>query len=355
MNKDVPKLEQIALRSLMTHGLFNIRDTRLTASLRQKLYLQAVIDDHKDIVARILESEPRRVATSIIKASTITSLYTWQTFEADFSLTMAVMLGQIEMVKLLIDALNKLPQTPRIRQIKENGLAIWSQEKKFEHQIVIPSQYTRPVEALIQRFIAEPFPYRTSGCWSHFCVTTERALAVLFKMLIPTAPITLKSYMKPELFLLALYRAYFSHFDEFKNMKQRDAFCVHVIGLVQSTLAPETAKAFCQGLFYVIEKKQTIGPRAEALKLLDEQSGERDFYRPFLYSRSSHLCGMIGYKREGLRKKTPAEGNVLFMQHYYLQKEQEFIKVIKEDDEHYPKIHSDLIEEQTMSASSSMN
>ncbi|HLB43314.1 MAG TPA: hypothetical protein VJN02_10815 [Gammaproteobacteria bacterium] len=96
--------------------------------------------------------------------------------------------------------------------------------------------------------------------------------------------------LDPELFLYAFYKLYANHFNRFQNWDQRDHFCIKVGGWIQSLLPPETAKIFCEGLYYVVEENRAIGSRAESLKLLDGES----FYRSSRDSLSAlggkYLC-----------------------------------------------------------------
>jgi hypothetical protein len=112
-------------------------------------------------------------------------------------------------------------------------------------------------------------------------------------MLLPEKAVKLDDYFDIELLFYAVCKMYDEQFNVFADWNQRQAFCIRVMGIIQSVLPPETAKALCEGLYYVMEENRPVGELAASLKL----KGGQSFYRP---SRDSHvglgfeyLCGAL--------------------------------------------------------------
>ena len=295
----------------------------LTKRAMRTLY-QAVIDDDRETVKRILVARPNLLLVEPPTGLVIESKLTWQKFYAEKPAIMAAKRKQIKMLELI----DELEQTELVKQAKAEALLAWSpyktqQNAQGEDEIVIPRLYADYAKSLIDVFREEAFPNGTKGKFSE---KTENALKLLFDILLPKKAVKLDDYIDPELFLLALYTAYRDHFDFFQNWDQRDAFCVRMIGLAQSVLSPETAKIFCEGLYYVVEEKRAISARAGALKLLDDEL----FYRLSRDSRSGlgfeYLCAGVAWRWPPSRSllmgarvtfgKTMSSKNNNFLEHY---------------------------------------
>ena len=326
-NRQIPKLASIAfdvlkksqLKYLKENGFFStdifsissdasnkIQEAHeLTENVMLDLFLQAVIDDDRNIVAELLDKNPELLLVKAKKGVAIQSQHTWLTIDAEDedALSIAVKRKQIKMVELMLPYYDKLEQTPDVLQAKSKALSAWVFYKMQKNEegaieIVIPREYSIYAQSLIDVFRNETFPNGTNGKFSE---KTELAIESLFNILLPKRSVKLDDYLDPELFLLALYKAYNDNFALFQgNWKQLEAFCIRVIGLVQSVLSPETAKIFCEGLYYVVEESRSISPRASLLKLL---SGEA-FYRSGFESRVGlgfeYLCSGRGHGRAGL-------------------------------------------------------
>jgi hypothetical protein len=102
--------------------------------------------------------------------------------------------------------------------------------------------------------------------------------------LLPEQAVKLDDYFDIELLFYAVCQMYEEQFNVFADWNQRQAFCIRVMGLIQSVLPPETAKVLCEGMYCVVNENWPVGELAASLKLTDGQS----FYRP---SRDSH-CGL---------------------------------------------------------------
>jgi hypothetical protein len=158
-----------------------------------------------------------------------------------------------------------------------------SQTRKAKRKLLFLNTIADYAQYLINVFREENFP---NGNLSE---NAESALSFLFNLLLPKKAVKLDEdyLLDPELLLLAVYRAYRDNFVSFNgNWDQLDAFCIRVIGLIQSVLAPETGKILCEGLDYVVaaeEKgiKKEISRRAKEHKL----RGGESFYRS---ARDSH-------------------------------------------------------------------
>ena len=274
------------------HGFFN--QELINRALRQ--LWQAVIDDDHKTVKRLLDVRPGLLLLKAPAGLQIQSQYTWVTFdvENESALSIAAKRKQINMIKLLLPYYDKLEQTGEVIQGKAEALLAWKaytiqKNASGEDEIVIPSDYANYALSLINVFKVETFP---NGVKGKFSEKTEDALKLFSDILLPKKATKLDDYIDPELLLLALYKAYRDQFYTFQNWEQRDAFCVRMIGLAQSVLTPETAKIFCEGLYYVAGENRKISDRAESLKLL----GGESFYRASRESRSGlgieYLCGL---------------------------------------------------------------
>lgn len=266
------------------HGLFK---TVLPKRKIIQLLSQAVIDDDRKAVVKIATARPDLLLQLLIgmpKGFDIESKYTFQKFnlEDENILTVVVKRKQIKMIETLLSCFAKLKQTDHVWKMIAKALSQWSfyelrKNQKGIDEIVIPEEYASYAQSLIKVFNAEAFPNGVKGQWSK---KTELAHLTLFNRLLPEQAVKLDDYPDMELFLLAFYRAYYDKFGVHRNMIQRDAFCILVIGLIQSVLTPETAKILCASLVNIVTalemgEKYELNKEANEHKLRD---GTR-FYR----------------------------------------------------------------------------
>lgn len=286
-------------------GLHRLFQPDLIKRATKQLW-QAAIDDDRKAIVKIATAQPdlllQLLITDMPKGFVIQSKYTHQKFdlEGENILAVAAKRKQIKMIETLLSCFDTLEQTSLVKERIVNALAQWSlyetaKNAQNEDGIVIPREYSIYAQSLIDVFREETFPNGKKGKFSE---KTELALSSLFNILLPKNAVKLDDAVDPELFLLALYKAYRDNFDLFQNWGQRDAFCARMIGLAQSVLSPETAKIFCEGLYNVVEDNTKISERAEALKLLSGES----FYRPSRESLSGlgfeYLCGWAATRAE---------------------------------------------------------
>lgn len=296
--------------------------------------LKAIIDDDRATVKKLLENNPRLLLEVPPQEMVIESQYTSQTFYAEQALTMAAKRKQIEMIKILLFYFHKLPETEEVNHARSEGLKAWAPYEirptaQEMNEIVIPREYKLLAQFLVDTFREETFPHgaEINGTLSE---RTEAARASIRSILRPGKPIMLDNAINPELFLLALYNAYNANFNQFQNQKQRDAFCISSIGLTQHILSPEVAKVICEGLYYVVEKKQAISARATSLKLY----GGADFYRgasefqPNWRSRD-YLC-VCGWEiHKGCWCDSRAEGWHNYYQNFCQTRDTEFSQIVR--------------------------
>ncbi len=81
-----------------------------------------------------------------------------------------------------------------------------------------------------------------------------------------------QNHLEVELLLYAAYKAYDTYFHSFQIWERRDAYFIRVIGILQNFLQPETAKIFCEGLYYVVQENKAVSDTAAGLKLKDGTS-----------------------------------------------------------------------------------
>ncbi len=86
-------------------------------------------------------------------------------------------------------------------------------------------------------------------------------------MLLPEQAVKLDDYFDIELLFYAVCKMYDEQFNVFADWNQRQAFCIRVMGIIQSVLPPETAKVLCEGLYYGMEENRPVGKLAASLKL----------------------------------------------------------------------------------------
>ncbi|OGT38518.1 MAG: hypothetical protein A3F11_04495 [Gammaproteobacteria bacterium RIFCSPHIGHO2_12_FULL_37_14] len=299
-NRQIPMLKKLAHKSLITHSLFKMNDDVIHPMVREEVmrqFLQAVMNDNSDLVKQLLDKHPELLVVKPIaydeKEFVIESPYTWQRFDVEDkdALTIAVKRKQFKMIELLLSYYDKLEQTEAVMTAKTDALSKWSHYEMHNDEIVIPREYAAYLESLIDVFANETFPNGTA-IDSPLGEQTEEALNWFRKITLPNKAVKLDDdALDPELFLYAFYKRYVNHFNRFQNWGQRDHFCIKVGGWIQSLLTPETAKIFCEGLYYVVEENRAINHRAESLKLLDGES----FYRSSRDSLSAlggkYLCG----------------------------------------------------------------
>lgn len=338
-NQGIFTLENMAFDALVKQGIFNIEahttinPQNVLSIIEQKIhyylmpkFLQAVIDDNQKKVADLLDKNPELLLVKAKKGIKIQSSYTWVIFdcENENALSTAAKLKQIKMIELLLPYYDQLEQIEEGINAKREALSAWITYDIQGDKIVSPPLYTDYATSLIDALKEEPFLNKTKGKFSE---KTEDALNLFFKILLPKEAIKLTDYIDPELLLLALYQTYHKQFTALQSWQQKDVFCIRMIGLAQSVLTPETAKIFCEGLFYVVEEDRKIGARAESLKLLNGES----FYRPTRDSNSGHgydyvcepylpravncmFCDSVGWSR--LLEKSMVSKNNRFLEHY---------------------------------------
>lgn len=277
----VPTLFELCADKIIKSGIFAEVDQadrriELTKSLQFKL-LQAIIDDDRTLVRTLLSADPNLlVPCPFSLPRLVQSKYTWQTFESEPALMMALKRNQTEMLSIIVEAVEKVGNKLTSEQQKD----IWTQwntaEASLESSIERSRQFTAIPEvgfqALIDVIKRETFPNGPKGQLSK---ETETALQKFRETLLPKGAIKLDDYCEIIHLLLTAYQAYVQAFSQFPDWAQRDVFCVKVIGYIQSLLPVEIAKVFCEGLYSVVEWGKPISERAANLQLRD---GHR-FYR----------------------------------------------------------------------------
>jgi hypothetical protein len=324
LDQKIAEAEDRMFDALTKHGFFSIdlpgdtsiQDQHAIACLIERkipekvvpIFLQAVIDGKQDEVRELLDNCPELLMFNPPKNLVIESKLTWQRFIAEDALTMAVKRKQPEMIELLLPYYDKLPQTEEVIKAKEEALAAWSfYEIRAIHyvnnEIVIPREYISYANDLIDVFSRETFPNGLPGnngnpCYMRLSDETELAISSLFKRLLPEKAVK-ADYLDVELALLAVYMALDSRFGTFQNRGQRAAFCVRVIGLIQSVLAPETARIFCESLINIATSiinhiKPLIRKEAAQLKLKNSSAFYRDSRLSITGLGSEFSCGTYG-------------------------------------------------------------
>ncbi len=257
----------------------------LLASLELTCLAQAIVDDDRDTVKAMLDKKPELLLLQ--PEVIVTSEYTGQRFGIDGNfLGLACRRKQIEMVKIIAPYFDKLQenddeQSEESAAIKNAGLAQWLKyPADAKGEIQVPADYQAIIDGLITVFKSENIANGTTD-YRTLNANIETAMDTLYNRLLPDFKeediskrhvFTKLNHLDVELLLYAAYKAYDAHFDSFKSWEQRNAYCIRVIGILQNFLPPETAKIFCEGLYYVVEENRAISGEAAELKLKDGTS-----------------------------------------------------------------------------------
>lgn len=283
------------------HRLFQA-DLKTRADRTLRMIWQAVIDDHRQDVINLAHAHPRLFLQALMQDAAqgfvIQSKYTHQQFDlaGENILSVAVKRKQIEMVKVIHSCFSNFEQTRLLKERIAGALSQWSlydTNATCENYMVLdlPHFYTDYAQTLFDVFKTEKFPNGVKGSLSQ---PTEDALLLLSHILLPKNPLKLDDYIDPELLLLALIWTFPKRGTVDHDYEQLHAFYIRTFGLVQTALAPESAKIICEGIAnYAI--KRIISERSNSLKMQDD----RLFYRLVKESRSGlgfdYLCTGKGH------------------------------------------------------------
>ena len=320
-SRQFPSLRDMAFNVLLKkQGLFSIEIPgdasadyqRQAAHLLEQVLIEkympdllhAVVDGSIERIKELLDDCPQLISVKPDKNLVIESKLTWQKFYAENPLLMAAKRKQLEVFELLFSYLDKLEQTEEIIKLKAQALATWNpyeikKNGEDKEEIVIPQEYVDYAQSLIDVFKETTFPNGipgSNGVPMNVALDekTESTLSLLLNaILLPKKPVKLDDYLDVELLLLAVLKAYDNdnNFNTFQNWEQREAFCIRVVGLIQSVQSPETAAIWCQGLYKIVEgleqgKKIEVSQLAREFKLKDDKDVIVSYYRS---SRDSHL------------------------------------------------------------------
>lgn len=250
--------------------------------------LQAVIDDDRKSVKRILDANTDILRKEPPENLVVESKFTYQKFFSERPLKMAARRKQLEMVKVLLPYYIDLVSSNKLEQaIIEDALSAWKQyeiQKNIhgETEIYIPQEYSKYAKFLVDVCKSEYFPKNEK-----LSEYTESELTILHNTLKPIYPIDLYNYIDVELFLLAAIKSFEDNYDSFNNnWLQRDIFWVQIIGLIQKSLSPETAKIWCHGLYKATDAIKNgveikLEPEEEACKLYRGVPFYRNYRSPF--------------------------------------------------------------------------
>lgn len=262
---DCPKLEDLAFKALIKRGsLFKDEDKlsditasqprRIASVLEQHLtklmpeFLQAVVDENEEKIKELLDVHPELLLCEPSNALVIESKLTWQKFYAENALKMAAKRKQFKMFDLLFSYIHKLEQDDEaVIAAKAEGISAWKCYCLYNNLIIIPEDYTSYIDQLINIIKIETFPNGKAVGRKQLSEKTELFLSELLDKLIPKNAVTLDDYLDVELFLLAAFKAC-SNDTTLIDPETQSAFCIRVLGLIQSVLSPEIAKIFCTGL-----------------------------------------------------------------------------------------------------------
>jgi len=295
-NNRIPNLAELAaLAAAQLENLFHIevsanrtpeyqdKVARTVESVIKFKLLQAIIDDDRETVKKILDKTPELLEVEPDKALVIESQKTWQRFRAEKPFVMALKRNQLEMVKVLLPYFEKLENGAQV------ALAQWA---SAENDLMQQKERTarHSFKSLIDVIAKEFCPNGIKGKLSE---ATEKALEEFRKTVLPDEAVALSDYYDIEQLLIAVYQAYDDAFNTFQNHKQRNIFSVKVIGFIQSLLTPEDDKVHCEGPPDMVEHNKKIREYVASSKLPDDEEASYAYYRvnhsSYRVNRSAHL------------------------------------------------------------------
>lgn len=277
-----------------------------------KALIQAVMDDDRDKVTKILDGNPELLLKQPLEGQSVQSQYTWQIFFVEDPLMMAVKLKMVQMIKLLIPYYEKLGQ--KGIEAKDAALSKWKSHEIHEYpnpvendfdcpgyydtlDVLIPKEYTDYIQSLMEAFLQETeetFSITITGK-ARPSEKTQSKLSDLFNMLFPKSAVKLDDYVDVSLLLVAACQADVEYCKtKSPNVTELNLriFRNRVTGLIQSALPPETAKHLCCS--YLEHPEKDVYKTKLALKEhhmsthlnLNPFYGQRSFYRQSHNSRS---------------------------------------------------------------------
>lgn len=301
------------------------------SELAYKKLAQAVIDDDRVTMKKLLDNNPSLVLFVPSKGVEIESQLTWQRFYLiENVLTIAAKRKQIDVLDFLKSYCDHIKPLNNVDPItaRTDALSAWTcyemqTNEKNEEKIVIPKEYADLAQELINVFKKETFPGGKPGD------ITEIALVSLFDRLLPEKAQKLDDYLDPELLLLAVHQAYRDNFASFNyNGQQIDAVYIRIIGLIESIQTPETAKIICAGLGDCISNEKRMQEEISLRAREYQLKGGQPFYRSGRRSHdgvgSSYFAGIFGRATEGRPSPAVREGTPSLWEIFLQQKQEVF-------------------------------
>lgn len=236
-----------------------------TSEVDLKELLQAVVDDEREQVKKILDVNPLLLQKTPEKDTVIESKCTWQRFHAEKAFEMACKRGQFKMIKLML---------PYFKKLKNGSGEALRQWKIKEVNNERNEMYKQKVRSMAETISRETFPNGAEGSRLIDKVSeeTKKALVEFRNELLPKDPITLDNYPDVEQLLFDSYEIYRDVFESKpQNENKKSLFSISVIGFIQSILIPELGKAFCFGLESVVNNHQEIPEPYELLERFKQE------------------------------------------------------------------------------------
>lgn len=307
INKDV----------FFTDPLLNVYDYQAGHNRFEQI-LQAIVDEDIDSLKNILDSHPGYIQLLIKKPQKNhfieSQLIKGLTFNIiENPLLFAVKRKQMGIpnhpgvIETLLHYLDKsekdldIEERKQLLDIKTEALTSWTNytygiNEQSIDTIIIPPQYQSYLQSLIDIFNQETFPNGVN--FKDLSPRTESALNDLLNKLVPEQAVKIDDYLDVDLFLYAAYNLYANNLNRFQSWDKQDAFCIRVLGLIQSAQRRQTAEIFCQGLYAVVVHNAKINTPTN-LKL-SYTTGTIDFYHSHRNSRENLGFDYVAGSWEGL-------------------------------------------------------
>jgi hypothetical protein len=241
-------IEEARLSAGSSSNMYSMYKPDVSKCELQKL-LQAIVDDDRTAAQKIVNAHPELLLEEPAdkKILFIESKYTFQRFLTEKALVMAQKLHRLEVTKILVAAFEKLEASQVVGKTDAKDeksalqtqwvLSPYDEKQKLANQ-KLREQYRRDyLVPLANTFMADP-------CNQSINSETKILINELCRILLPEHPVNIDFYIDPEQFLAAAYETYDAYFNRMTN-KQFYRFAVCAIGLAQSLISPELAKAYC--------------------------------------------------------------------------------------------------------------
>lgn len=243
-----------------SYGLFQSLEENINKikHITFKKLIESILDNNISEVKVILDKYPELLIYNQFQNLEVQSKCSWHKFYAEKPLTMVTHPNrkQLVMMRILLPYFYKLEQKGILKSARDEILSQWVFPDSYD-LLADTNSYQIYIEWLVHLFSRESFPHGFN--MDRLSDTTENALNELYRMLLPTNTIKLDDYVDVEQLLYITCKTFKDRWKDFGTWNHREAFCIRVIGLLQSLVSRETAHIIRSGFAKIfIYKDKTI-------------------------------------------------------------------------------------------------